>query len=57
MSSAQNSLAVCVTEANIASTLIYSPKQNRILGLLPVNDYARLQDDLELVHLEQGSVL
>ena len=48
---------MCVTEANIASTLIYSPKQNRILGLLPVNDYARLQDDLELVHLEQGNVL
>ncbi len=57
LSSAQNSLAVRVTEANMASTVIYSPKQNRILGLLPLSDYARLQDDLELVHLEQGNVL
>uniref|UniRef100_Q47EE3 Cyclic nucleotide-binding protein n=1 Tax=Dechloromonas aromatica (strain RCB) TaxID=159087 RepID=Q47EE3_DECAR len=39
------------------SELIYSPKQNRILGSLPTNDYARLQDDLDLVHLELGQVL
>ncbi len=39
------------------STLTYSPKQNRILGALAPNDYARLQHDLELVHLELGHVL
>ena len=38
-------------------TLTYSPKQNRILGALAANDFARLQDDLELVHLELGQVL
>jgi len=39
------------------SELIYNPKQNRILGSLATNDYARLQDDLELVDLELGQVL
>jgi CRP-like cAMP-binding protein len=39
------------------STLIFSPKQNRILGALPTNDFARLQDDLDLVHLALGQVL
>jgi CRP-like cAMP-binding protein len=39
------------------SELIYSPKQNRILGSLATNDYSRLQDDLDLVHLELGQVL
>lgn len=39
------------------SKLIYSPKQNRILGSLATNDYSRLQDDLDLVHLELGQVL
>jgi CRP-like cAMP-binding protein len=39
------------------SALTYSPKQNRILGSLGTNDYSRLQDDLELVHLELGQVL
>jgi len=39
------------------SALTYNPKQNRILGALPTNDYSRLQDDLELVHLELGQVL
>ncbi|HYO27957.1 MAG TPA: helix-turn-helix domain-containing protein [Azonexus sp.] len=38
-------------------TLTYSPKQNRILGALAANDFARLQDDLDLVHLELGQVL
>jgi hypothetical protein len=38
-------------------TLIYSPKQNRILGSLATNEYARLQDDLELIHLNLGQVL
>ncbi len=38
-------------------TLIFSPKQNRILGALATNDYARLQNDLELVHLNLGQVL
>lgn len=33
------------------------PTQNRILGSLPANDYARLQDDLELVHLALGQAL
>jgi len=37
--------------------LLYSPRQNRILGSLPTNDYSRLQDDLELVHLALGQVL
>ena len=39
------------------SELIYSPKQNRILGSLAKNDFSRLQDDLELVHLDLGQVL
>lgn len=39
------------------SELICSPKQNRILGALPTHDYSRLQDDLELVHLDLGQVL
>lgn len=34
-----------------------SPRQNRILGGLPANDYARLQDDLELIHLALGQAL
>lgn len=38
------------------SELIYSPKQNRILGSLAKNDFSRLQDDLELVHLDLGQV-
>jgi len=33
------------------------PKQNRILAALTPNDYARLQDDLELVTLKLGQVL
>ena len=39
------------------STMTYNPKQNRILGALPANDYARINDDLELVQLELGQVL
>ncbi|NTV70277.1 MAG: helix-turn-helix domain-containing protein [Azonexaceae bacterium] len=39
------------------SELIYNPKQNRILGALATNDYSRLQDDLDLIHLELGQVL
>ena len=39
------------------STLTCNPKQNRILGALPANDYARINDDLELVQLELGQVL
>lgn len=39
------------------SELIFSPKQNRILGSLATNDYSRLQDDLDLVQLELGQVL
>lgn len=39
------------------SELNYSPKKNRILGSLVTNDYSRLQDDLELVHLKLGQVL
>jgi len=37
--------------------MTFSPKQNRILAALPTNDYARLQDDLELVSLELGQVI
>lgn len=39
------------------SELIFSPKQNRILGSLATNDYSRLQDDLGLVELKTGQVL
>jgi len=39
------------------STLIFSPKQNRILAALAANEYARLQDDLELVSLELGQII
>lgn len=39
------------------SELMYRPKQNRILGALPTNEYSRLQDDLDLVHLKLGQVL
>jgi len=35
----------------------YNPKQNRILGSLGTNDYARLQDDLGMVELKLGQVL
>ena len=35
----------------------HSPMQNRILAALPTNDYARLQDDLEVVNLKLGQVL
>lgn len=39
------------------SNSLESPKQNRILAALTPNDYARLQDDLELVSLKLGQVL
>ena len=39
------------------SNLLESPKQNRILAALTPNDFARLQDDLELVTLKLGQVL
>lgn len=39
------------------SRSMYSPKQNRILGSLPTNEYSRLQDNLELVQLALGQVL
>ncbi|HSN64548.1 MAG TPA: Crp/Fnr family transcriptional regulator [Azonexus sp.] len=39
------------------STLTCNPKQNRILGALPANEYERIHDDLELVQLELGQVL
>ena len=38
-------------------TLIHNPKQNRILAALPVTEYARLLDDLELVTFPPGEVL
>ena len=38
-------------------TLTCNPKQNRILGALPANEYERIHDDLELVQLELGQVL
>jgi CRP-like cAMP-binding protein len=41
----------------MTSTITYNPKQNRILGALSANDYARILDDLELVQLELGQVL
>lgn len=39
------------------SELTCCPKQNRILRSLTPDGYARLQDDLDLVHLERGQVL
>lgn len=36
---------------------VLNPKQNRILAALSTNDYARLQDDLELVTLKVGQIL
>ncbi|MDP3539447.1 MAG: PAS domain S-box protein [Azonexus sp.] len=41
----------------MSSESIQSPRQNRILAALTANDYARLQDDLELVELTLGQVL
>lgn len=38
-------------------TLAPDPKQNRILAALSTNDFARLQDDLDLVSLKLGQVL
>jgi len=41
----------------MTSSLIDHPKQNRILAALPSEEYARLLDNLEMVHLELGKVL
>lgn len=41
----------------MSSQLIFSPKQNRILAALGTADFARIQDDLELVTLPLGEVL
>lgn len=38
-------------------TLIHNSRQNRILAALPVADFARLEDDLELVTLAPGEIL
>lgn len=38
-------------------TLAPDPKQNRILAALSTNDFAHLQDDLDLVSLKLGQVL
>jgi CRP-like cAMP-binding protein len=38
-------------------TLTHNPKQNRILAALPVTEYARLLDDLELVGFPPGEVI
>jgi diguanylate cyclase (GGDEF)-like protein/PAS domain S-box-containing protein len=37
--------------------VINNPKQNRILAELATSEYARLQDDLELVNLKLGEIL
>ncbi len=42
---------------NLIDALPDSPRQNRILAALPVEAYARLLDDLELVHLAPERVL
>ncbi|MBS1157829.1 MAG: hypothetical protein H6R15_248 [Proteobacteria bacterium] len=39
------------------STILPSPKLNRILAALPVSEFARLEDDLEMVTLPLGKVL
>lgn len=36
---------------------IHSPRQNRVLAALPVAEYARVADDLELVTLQAGEIL
>jgi CRP-like cAMP-binding protein len=41
----------------MATVLIDSPKDNRILAALPSGEYGQLMDDLEFVHLELGQVL
>lgn len=41
----------------MSSQLIFNPKQNHILAALGTADYARIQDDLELVTLALGEVL
>ncbi|NMG29655.1 helix-turn-helix domain-containing protein [Aromatoleum evansii] len=38
-------------------SLIHNPRQNRILAALPVKEYARVEDDLELVTFPPGEVL
>ena len=38
-------------------TLTHNPRQNRVLAALPVTEYARLVDDLELVIFPTGEVL
>ncbi|NMG54188.1 Crp/Fnr family transcriptional regulator [Aromatoleum aromaticum] len=38
-------------------TLTHNPRQNRVLATLPVTEYARLVDDLELVTFPTGEVL
>lgn len=38
-------------------TLIHNPRQNRVLAALPVTEYARVVDDLELVTFQSGEVL
>jgi len=39
------------------SILIQNPKLNRILAALPINEFGRLEDDLELIRLPLGKVL
>lgn len=39
------------------STVAPGPKENRILAALPAQEYARLEDDLELVALSSGQFL
>lgn len=44
-------------EGRMPTTTTFNPQQNRILGALAQHDYARLQDELEIVHLTLGQVL
>ena len=41
----------------MSKALLSAPKQNRILGMLPVEEYLRIEAEMELVHLLQGQVL
>ncbi|SIR07718.1 cAMP-binding domain of CRP or a regulatory subunit of cAMP-dependent protein kinases [Aromatoleum tolulyticum] len=41
----------------MSHSLMHNPRQNRILAALPVKEYARLVDDLDLVAFRPGEVL
>lgn len=48
---------ICHKEDVMPDARILNPRQNRILAALPVADFARLADDLELVTFSPGEVV